>query len=427
MTAHAAINRAALFEDLEHAPHEGQWRVHRSEARFRVVCCGTRWGKTTAAAYETIAMALEPKERAVGWIVGPTYDLAEKVWREVVYLFHTRLPSLIVQHKEHEKLLRVLNLAAGECEIRRKSADSPVSLLGEGLDWLTLDEAAQVKGDIWERYLLARLLDKRGRAIIISTPKGKGWFYTAWRRGQQKELGYESWRSPTSENPIIDQEELELRRMGTPEIVWRQEYEAEFLEGAGQVFRNVRDLATGDWQAPVAGEDYVAGLDLAKTMDWTVLAIMNRSAEVVHVERFQRVDWDIQIGRIKAATERYNDCQVLVDSTGKGEPVFEAIVKAGVRARAYPFTHTSKQDLVNNLALMCEKRMVTLPRVAIWPEGIDELESFQYSVLPSGTVKTGAPDGQHDDCAVAVMLAAWAHNDRPYFQEEPLDDWGEFG
>lgn len=404
----ATLSRAALFSDLEHMPHEGQWQVHRSDARFRVVCCGTRWGKTITATYEAIALALEPKPRAVGWIVGPTYDLAEKVWRELVYQFHTRLPSLVVEHRENEKLLRVLNLDGGVCEIRRKSADSPVSLLGEGLDWLVLDEAAQVKGDIWERYLLARLLDKRGRAIIISTPKGKGWFYSAWKRGQARELGYESWRSPTSANPIIAREELELRRKGTPELVWRQEYEAEFLEGAGQVFRNVRDLATGEWQEPIAGQQYVAGLDLAKTVDWTVLVVMNRAREVVHVDRFQRVDWDIQIGRVKAATERYNRCEVLVDSTGKGEPVFEAMVKGGVRARAYPFTHSSKEDLTNNLALMCEKKAIRLPRVELWPEGIDELESFQYSVLPSGTVKTGAPDGEHDDCAVAVMLAAWS-------------------
>lgn len=403
----ATLDRAAFFEDIGYTPHSGQWPAHLSDARFRVMACGTRWGKTTMAAHEALALALEPKERAVGWICSATYDLADKVWRELVYLLHTRMPWAIQEHKEHEKLLRVLTLGGGSCEIRRKSADSPVSLLGEGLDWLVLDEAAQIKADIWERYLLARLLDKRGRAIIISTPKGKGWFYGVWQRGQRKELGYQSWNSPTSANPIINADELELRRKGTPDLVWRQEYEAQFLEGAGQVFRNVRDLATGEWQAPVAGQQYVAGLDLAKTIDWTVLVVMNRAREIVHVDRFQRVDWDIQIGRIKTATERYNKCEVLVDSTGKGEPVFEAIVKGGVRARAYSFTHSSKEDLVNNLALMCEKRMVKLPRIELWPEGIDEIEAFQYSVMPSGTVKTGAPDGQHDDCAVATMLAAW--------------------
>jgi hypothetical protein len=73
------LDKAALFEDLGYEPHAGQLAVHRSTARFRVVACGVRWGKTFAAAMEAIAAALEPKESAIGWVVAPTYDLADRV------------------------------------------------------------------------------------------------------------------------------------------------------------------------------------------------------------------------------------------------------------------------------------------------------------------------------------------------------------
>lgn len=402
------IDRVNLFADLGYTPHAGQWPIHLSSARRRVCSCGVRFGKTTLAAYECVAYALEPKPRSIGWIVAPTYELSTRVFREVAHVFLSKLPQLVIAFREHDHMLRIHNLGGGISEVRGKSADAPVSLLGEGLDFVVVDEIARIKADIWERHLSQRLVDKDGHALLISTPRGKGFFYDLFRRGQKGEDShYESWNLPSWANPLLKRELIEAERARIPQAVFKQEFGAEWIEGAGQVFRNVRDLATGEWQAPVAGQQYFGGLDLAKTIDWTVLVIMNRAREIVHVERFQRVDWDIQLGRIKTTAERYNKCELLVDSTGKGEPVFEAIVKGGVRARAYPFTHSSKEDLVNNLALLCEKRLVKFPRIELWPEGIDELEAFQYSVLPSGTVRTGAPDGQHDDCAVATMLAAW--------------------
>src|SRR6266404_7110177 len=40
------ISRTALFEQLEYKPHsEEQWAIHNSDARFRVPCCGRRFGK----------------------------------------------------------------------------------------------------------------------------------------------------------------------------------------------------------------------------------------------------------------------------------------------------------------------------------------------------------------------------------------------
>jgi hypothetical protein len=69
------LDRDALFEDLSYTPHPGQLLVHRSRARFRVLACGTRWGKSTCAAMEAVAALLEPRERAVGWLVAPTYEV----------------------------------------------------------------------------------------------------------------------------------------------------------------------------------------------------------------------------------------------------------------------------------------------------------------------------------------------------------------
>lgn len=401
------FSKPAFFRSLNYRPHPGQVQVHRSEASRRVVACGVRWGKSIMAAHEGIAAAMRPAERGIGWVVAPTYDLADRVYREIVVVAAEHLRHRIVSLKESERRLVLRNMGGGASEIRAKSADNPISLLGEGLDWVIVDEAARMKPTIWEGHLSQRLLDKQGWALLISTPRGKGWFYELWRRGQGHDHDFESWNQPSWTSPFLDAAAIEDERERLPERVFRQEYGAEFLEGSGQVFRNVRDVATGDWQEPRPGVTYRAGLDLARVEDFTVLVIMNPDRQVVFIDRFTKLDWSLQVARIKAATERFNHCSVLIDSTGAGQPVYESLRTAGVRAMPYPFTSKSKGALIDNLSLMLEKREIVLPKAEIWPEGIDELESFEFSVTEQGNVRTGAPSGVHDDCVIALALAAW--------------------
>ncbi len=402
-----ALCKDALFGDLAYSPHPGQIQVHSSKAPRRIVACGVRWGKSVCAAMEALAAAMEPRPRSIGWVCAPTYDLADKIFREIVVVVAQHLRHRIVSLKDNDKRLVLRNMAGGLSEIRGKSADNPVSLLGEGLDWLIVDEAARLRPQIWEGYLTQRLLDKRGWALLISTPRGKGWLHEAFRRGQGRDPDFESWNAPSWQNPHLDRELIEAERSRLPERVFRQEYGGEFLEGSGQVFRNVRECATGSFQDPEPEATYYGGLDLAKVADFSVLVIMNSKREVVHFDRFHRLDWSLQVARIKIALERYNEARVFVDSTGAGEPVFESLVRAGVSAEGYPFSQKSKAALIDNLSIMLEQRRIVLPCPGRCPELIDELEAFEFSVLESGSVKTGAPSGMHDDCVIGLALAAW--------------------
>ena len=168
------LDKAALFQDLGYQPHEGQWAIHKSLAQRRAVACGVRWGKTWAAAMEALAAAMEPKEHSIGWVVAPTYDLAERVFNQVVIVVASHLRHRIISLKDHERRLVLRNLGGGLSEIRGKSADNPVSLLGEGLDFVIVDEAARLKPAIWESHLSQRLLDKQGWELFV--PGGMpGW------------------------------------------------------------------------------------------------------------------------------------------------------------------------------------------------------------------------------------------------------------
>jgi len=406
-TAKRRLSKRALFEHLGYEPHPGQRAIHDSKAPRRIVACGVRWGKSICAAMEGLAAAMEPAERSIGWIVAPTYDLSERVFNQVAVVAASHLRHRIVSLKENDRRLVIRNMGGGTSEIRGKSADNPISLLGEGLDWLIVDEASRLKPAIWQGHLSQRLIDKHGWALLISTPKGKGYFYDLFRRGQGIDEAFQSWNMPSWSSPLLDREMIEQERDRLPERVFRQEFGAEFIEGSGSVFRNVRECAVGTFSDPDYRLEYVGGLDLAKVEDYSVLILLDRRRRVVFVDRFHRLDWSIQVSRIRVATQQYNDATVLVDSTGAGEPVFESIRQAGVQARAYPFSQASKAALINNLTLMLERKEIVLPKPDLCPELIEELEAFEFSVTEAGNVRTGSPSGMHDDCVIALALAAW--------------------
>jgi hypothetical protein len=407
------IDKLKLFADLGYEPHPGQLDIHLADVARRVVACGVRWGKTKCAAMEGLAAALQPAEHSVGWIAAPTYDLAERVFREILMTVRKHLSHHIRGLRESDGYLRLLNMAGGLSEIRTKSADSQHSLLGEGLDWVIIDEASRIKRAIWQEYLSQRLIDKDGWALMISTPKGKGLFYDMFRRGQDGDPRWRSWNSPSWTNPRLKRYLIEKEREEQPEKAFRQEYGAEFLEGEGSVFRYVRDCATGTWQEPGDGTQYYAGLDLARIVDFTVLAIMDRDRRLVFVDRFRKQDWSIQLQRIKTGLEKYGNPDVYVDATGAGQPVYELLRSANVNAHGYTFTMQSKDALISNLGLLFEQKRIEIPKPELWPEGIDELEEFEYSVTEAGNVRTGAAGSGHDDIVIALALAAWWHRPTP--------------
>lgn len=224
------LNKATLFEDLGYFPHDGQWLVHQSTASRRVLACGVRWGKSTCAAMEMVAALLEPRRQTLGWIVAPTYDLTDRVFLVTVRVFEQHLAHRVREYLPRERILTIRNLGGGTSRLIAKSADNPTSLLGEGLDFVVIDEAAQLARIVWEQYLMQRLVDRQGWALFLSTPRGKGWFHSLYRRGQDRRMPtYESWRSPTWTNPHLDREIIEAERVTMSHEAFAQEFEAVFV------------------------------------------------------------------------------------------------------------------------------------------------------------------------------------------------------
>ena len=169
------LNKSAYFNSIEYEPEQIQWAVHNSKARFRVNIQGRRSGKSYSAAREAEIAILQENTR--GWIVAPSYELAHKIGREIQENLMLKYQLPVISKKVINGQLfyaKFLN----KSEVWIKSADSPdTSLVGEGLDWLIIDECALLPKRIWEQYLRPTLSDRQGWALFVSTPRGFNWVY----------------------------------------------------------------------------------------------------------------------------------------------------------------------------------------------------------------------------------------------------------
>lgn len=376
-------------------PHEGQRAFHESRARFRICANGRRFGKTLAGANDMLRFVIDnPGVRA--WWVAPVLDQAARVFEDV----SRRMEPIVAKKSLSDKRIALRNGS----EMEFKSAHEPDHLRGVGLDYLVVDEAADVSEEAYFSCLRPALSDRRGRVVLISTPKGRNWFYRLFSRGQDPaQADYRSWRFPTWMNPYIDPAEREA--VGeVPEHVARQEFEAEFLEDEASVFRGVRERLGAALRGPVAGERYVFGLDLGKARDATVVVGFDaRRREMVYFDRCVGLSYSAQKERIARAARAYG-AKVVMDSTGVGEPIYDDLRREGLDVWPYYFTEESKRRLVENLIVEMEAGRLMLADVG---ELVAELEAFGYEVNRSGRISYEAPAGLHDDCVMALALAAW--------------------
>lgn len=392
------VDRDKMWATLKYKPHATQLTVHNSDARFRFLCCGRRWGKTLLTSKELFLASMIPGKRY--WIVAPTYSLAEKAFREVYRDFMFYHHEKIEKASESEMKIKLKNFTIIEC----KSADNPESLLGEGLDGMIIDEAARIKDDIWHQYLRPTLADKQGWLLAISTPRGSNWFSRGYYDGQSKNDKFiESWNFTTADNPYIAREEIALAKATLPERTYRQEFLGEVLSDIGGVFRNIRDCIRGELLDAQAGEHYIMGVDLAKYQDFTVIVVIKkRDGQVVYFDRFNEIDWSLQEKRIINVWEKYRRCNVVIDATGVGDRVYEELAKTIPNLEGFQIKGSNKNELIDNLSLMIENKVIGFPEI---PELINELNIFEYTVTAAGNYRLEAPTGYHDDIVIALALA----------------------
>lgn len=366
-----------------------------SEARYAVIEASTKSGKTVGCIVWLLEKTLEGKAGQNFWWIAPTFQVAKIAFRRM----KRGLPQWFYKPNDTELFIELLNGTV----IWFKGADRPDSLYGEDVYAAVIDEATRCKEEAWHA-VRSTLTATNGPIRIIGNVKGKkNWAYKLARlaAGGAKDMAYYKIRAADAvEAGIIKAEEVADAKEKLPENIFKQLYDAEPCDDEGNPFRIEAIRAR---IAPLSLDEPTSwGWDLAKSVDWTVGIGLDGNGRTSRFFRYQ-MPWLETIADIIAKTGRVS---AMVDSTGVGDPVLEALQDHGLRNnfKGFQFTGHSKQQLMERLAVAIQQGTITYPAGQI----VDELENFEYAYT-SGGVRYSAPEGMHDDCVCALALAVWGH------------------
>tara|TARA_R100001230_G_C5673943_1_gene179226 strand:+ start:234 stop:1448 length:1215 start_codon:yes stop_codon:yes gene_type:complete len=208
-----------------------QKTVISDETRFRVLISGRRFGKTYLAISELARFARFPNKKV--WYVAPTYRQAKSIcWAEL----KQRLDKVNWISKINNSDLSI-ELVNGST-IALRGADNEQSLRGIGLDFLCMDEFADIHPSAWFEVLRPTLSDKLGSALFCGTPRGFGnWAYDLYSKG----LADKEWKSfqfSTLDGEQVSEKEIDQAKDDLDERTFQQEYLASFVNYSGMIYYN---------------------------------------------------------------------------------------------------------------------------------------------------------------------------------------------
>ena len=208
-----------------------QKSVISNKSRFRVLITGRRFGKTFLAINELAKFARYPNKKV--WYVAPSYRQAKSIcWND--------LKDKLIHHKwvksiNNSDLTIVLK---NNSKISLRGADNENSLRGIGLDFLVMDEFADVHKEAWFEVLRPTLSDTQGHALFCGSPRGFGnWSYELYKLGQDSK-DWSSFKYTTLEGEQVSKDEIDQAREDLDVRTFQQEYEATFVNYSGMIYYN---------------------------------------------------------------------------------------------------------------------------------------------------------------------------------------------
>ena len=384
-------------------PHPKQLEIHKALERDDIMYCivptGRQFGKSLLAENQAVKWAIDNNDWNIAWI-SPTYKQCKKVFREM----NNNLGNCPAYSKDPHLSDLIYSFSNGS-QIIFYSAEAYDSIRGESFDAIICDEFRFFHPNAWNEGIKPTLTVTGKKVLIISTPKGKGQFYNLFQLGKT-EPRYISFTATSFDNPHANKDEIEDARRNLPAHIFKQEYEAEFIEDGSEVFINIDECIKEATKTPIL----FAGIDLGRADDYTVLTIVNEQDEEVYCERWRHMDWSKIIGHIVETLNRYKP-YCLVEANGAQDAIFEQIRNAvnysKVKIMPFVTTSKSKQSIIENLIVKFENKEIG---ILGYDYQLSELQAFTYEYnIKTRAIKYSAPLGLHDDYVMSRAITSQAH------------------
>jgi phage terminase large subunit len=227
-----------------------QYQISSSNKRFRVLVSGRRFGKTYLCITEMMKYASRVKQNI--WYVAPTFKMAREIaWSKLKDMLH----QFNWIENVNESNLQITIKKTGS-KISLKGCENYDALRGVGIDFLILDEFADIDEKAWTEVLRASIADTQGDVLMCGSPKGYGnWSYRMYLKGKEDEE-WDSFQFTTLQGGMVPKEELEQAKQDVDIRTYRQEFEGTFENYAGAVYYNFHPVdnvrqSNIDWSKPL--------------------------------------------------------------------------------------------------------------------------------------------------------------------------------
>jgi hypothetical protein len=246
--------------EIDYTPRLQAREFHDRTERFAVLVAHRRFGKTVAAVNDLIRDALTidlPNVRVA--YIAPYLSQSKAVAWDYALEYTRDIPQIKVNHSE----LRI-DFPNG-ARFRLFGADNYNAMRGLYFDAVVLDEMADFPASAWPTVIRPAIVDRKGRATIIGTPKGKNEF---WEMYDYAKNHPEWWcrMFKASETNILDADELEEAKRTMGEDRYEQEFECSF-EAAIQGAYYAQEMKTATTTGRVTNVPYDPAVGVTTAWD----------------------------------------------------------------------------------------------------------------------------------------------------------------
>lgn len=324
--------------ELKFKPRNWQKICIENQSRFTVLSLHRRAGKTTLSVFQLLARAMSvqglyayvapqlKQARIIAW------DMMKSMCDDFINTKGANGKPLVEVH-ETEPYLQLFNGS----KVMLSGADDPDKLRGSKLAGVIVDEVAQMPKEIWGEILYPALMDSKGWALFIGTPKGVNLFSELFYRGQDPNFKplWSSKRFTCYETDVFTPQEIDQYKRDVDENTFRQEMLCDFTVSASNQLLSLEQVNTSMHLVPDQRQlsqriPLVLGVDVARYGDDRSILFFRRG-QVAEPPIILR---DLNVPELASVVKKYcyerKPKAIFVDGTGVGGGVVDMLQHYGI-------------------------------------------------------------------------------------------------
>jgi len=351
-------------------------------------------GKTLLGINLLLYWLLQKPNRKGGWIA-PVYGQAKSVMDQII----STSQDVITQSNRMEGTISFTNGST----IKFLSSDSPDNIRGFRFTHLVLDETAFIKENSLQTAILPTLNPSGKKCLMISTPKGKNHFFNWFNKPESVSIKF-----PLEECPYVSNILIEEAKKSLPPDVFKQEFEAEFVDSGNDVFVNIDRVSTINLFDLQRRVEVYAGIDTGLTDDLSVLTLIDTTGRVRWIESLNNRSIQDIAEKFKSILGNFTIVGGYIETNGIGRAMYDLIKPFYQKVRQFNTTQDNKTEMVRKLITDIEDMTIELPTIDLCPQLHQEFASYTYKMSANGKLSFTHMPGHHDDFVDSLMLANYS-------------------